>query len=53
MNRCLRNVALKLGDADLQERVEKLIAEETTQLDRTLAPYRACKESESFSTPEA
>nr|OEJ73192.1 hypothetical protein BH720_21545 [Desertifilum tharense IPPAS B-1220] len=40
MNRCLRNVALKLGDADLQDRVECLIAEETATLDRTLAPYR-------------
>lgn len=41
MNRCLRNIAEKLGDADLQERVEKLIAEETANLDRELAPYRA------------
>ncbi|WP_416669584.1 bifunctional nitrogenase iron-molybdenum cofactor biosynthesis protein NifEN [Egbenema bharatensis] len=40
MNHCLRNIALQLGDPDLQERVERLIAEETTQLDRTLAPYR-------------
>lgn len=40
MNRCLRNVALKLGDPDLQERVERLIAEETAQLDRTLITYR-------------
>ncbi|WP_073592973.1 bifunctional nitrogenase iron-molybdenum cofactor biosynthesis protein NifEN [[Phormidium ambiguum] IAM M-71] len=40
MNRCLRNVALKLGDRGLQERVEQLIAEEKAKLDRTLAPYR-------------
>jgi nitrogenase molybdenum-cofactor synthesis protein NifE len=40
MNRCLRNIAAKLGDADLQERVEKLIAEETAKLDIALAPYR-------------
>ncbi len=40
MNRCLRNIAAKLGDADLQERVEKLIAEETAKLDVALAPYR-------------
>lgn len=41
MNRCLRNIALKIGDADLQARVEHLIATETAQLDRDLAPYRA------------
>jgi nitrogenase molybdenum-cofactor synthesis protein NifE len=40
MNRCLRNVAAKLGDPDLQARVESLIAEETAQLNRELAPYR-------------
>jgi nitrogenase molybdenum-cofactor synthesis protein NifE len=40
MNRCLRNIAAKLDDADLQERVEKLIAEETAKLDIALAPYR-------------
>ncbi|MBE9019948.1 nitrogenase iron-molybdenum cofactor biosynthesis protein NifE, partial [Chroococcidiopsidales cyanobacterium LEGE 13417] len=40
MNRCLRNIAAKLGDTDLQERVEKLIAEETTALDVALATYR-------------
>jgi nitrogenase molybdenum-cofactor synthesis protein NifE len=40
MNRCLRNVAAKLGDLALQERVEKLIAEETAKLDIALAPYR-------------
>ena len=41
MNRFLRTVASKLGDADLQERTEKLIAEETAKLDQKLAPYRA------------
>ncbi|WP_414624694.1 nitrogenase iron-molybdenum cofactor biosynthesis protein NifE [Calothrix sp. CCY 0018] len=41
MNRFLRTVASKLGDADLQERTEKLIAEETAKLDEKLAPYRA------------
>jgi nitrogenase molybdenum-cofactor synthesis protein NifE len=40
MNRCLRNVAKLLGDAELQQRVEKLIAEETAKLDVALAPYR-------------
>lgn len=40
INRCLRNVAAKLGDPDLQERTEKLIAEETAALDVELAPYR-------------
>ena len=41
INHCLRTVAAKLGDADLQERTEKLIAEETAALDIALAPYRA------------
>ncbi|MUG93721.1 nitrogenase iron-molybdenum cofactor biosynthesis protein NifE, partial [Scytonema sp. UIC 10036] len=40
MNRCLRNIAAKLGDSDLQERTEKLIAEETAALDIAVAPYR-------------
>ena len=40
INRCLRTVAAKLGDADLQERTEKLIVEETAALDIALAPYR-------------
>jgi nitrogenase molybdenum-cofactor synthesis protein NifE len=40
MNRCLRNIAQKLGDADLQEKVEKLIVQETLALDIALAPYR-------------
>jgi nitrogenase molybdenum-cofactor synthesis protein NifE len=41
MNRCLRNIAAKIGDANLQERVEQLIIEETNQLNTALAPYRA------------
>jgi nitrogenase molybdenum-cofactor synthesis protein NifE len=41
MNRCLRNVAAKLGDEDFKQRTEKLIAEETAALDLALAPYRA------------
>ncbi|MES1022209.1 bifunctional nitrogenase iron-molybdenum cofactor biosynthesis protein NifEN [Gloeocapsa sp. BRSZ] len=41
MNRCLRNIAAKLGDAAMQARVEQLIAEETAALDVALAPYRA------------
>ncbi len=40
INRCLRNIAAKLGDPDLQERTEKLIAEETAALNEKLAPYR-------------
>jgi len=40
INRCLRQIAAKLGDTDLQARTEKLIAEETTALDLALAPYR-------------
>ncbi|WAL58424.1 bifunctional nitrogenase iron-molybdenum cofactor biosynthesis protein NifEN [Thermocoleostomius sinensis] len=40
MNRCLRNVALKLGDAALQQRVERLITEEVNQLNDVLVPYR-------------
>ncbi|HAG81293.1 MAG TPA: nitrogenase iron-molybdenum cofactor biosynthesis protein NifE [Cyanobacteria bacterium UBA12227] len=41
MNRCLRNIAQKIGDADLQERVEKLIVEEAAALNNALVPYRA------------
>lgn len=41
MNRCLRDIAKHLKDADLQARVEKLIAEETANLNLALAPYRA------------
>jgi nitrogenase molybdenum-cofactor synthesis protein NifE len=40
MNRCLRNIAKALGDADLQARVEELILTETSMLDEALAPYR-------------
>lgn len=40
MNHCLRSIAEKLGDRALQERVERLILEETAALDRQLAPYR-------------
>ncbi len=40
MNQCLRHIAEKLGDRILQERVEKLIAAESANLDRELAPYR-------------
>ena len=41
VNRCLRNVAAKIGNNDLKERVEQLIAEETEKLNIALAPYRA------------
>ncbi len=41
INRCLRNIAEKLGDRTLQARVEALITEETTKLTEKLAPYRA------------
>jgi nitrogenase molybdenum-cofactor synthesis protein NifE len=40
MNRCLRNIAAKFGHVDLQQRTEKLIAEETAALDIKLAPFR-------------
>ncbi len=40
MNRCLRNIAAKLGDGDLQQRVEQLIAAETEKLNEALIPYR-------------
>ncbi|WP_458789489.1 bifunctional nitrogenase iron-molybdenum cofactor biosynthesis protein NifEN [Adonisia turfae] len=40
MNRLLREIAAKLGDSDLQARVETLIKEETSKLDIALAPYR-------------
>jgi nitrogenase molybdenum-cofactor synthesis protein NifE len=40
MNRCLRNIAAKLGDPQLQARVEVVIAEEQAKLDAKLAPYR-------------
>lgn len=41
INRCLRNIAVKLGSPDLLNRVEELIRSETAQMDRDLAPYRA------------
>ncbi|MGK7931355.1 MAG: nitrogenase iron-molybdenum cofactor biosynthesis protein NifE [Microcystaceae cyanobacterium] len=40
MNRCLRNIAEKIGDDALKERVEALIADQTAKLDVALAPYR-------------
>ncbi len=40
INRLLRTIAEKLGDADLQARVEQLIQAETTQLQAALDPYR-------------
>jgi nitrogenase molybdenum-cofactor synthesis protein NifE len=41
VNHCLRHIAEKIGDNDLKQRVENLIAEETAKLDQQLAPYRA------------
>ncbi len=41
LNRCLRHIAAKLGDAELQLRVENLIASETAKLNQELLPYRA------------
>ncbi|MEO1506885.1 MAG: bifunctional nitrogenase iron-molybdenum cofactor biosynthesis protein NifEN [Cyanobacteria bacterium J06633_23] len=40
MNRLLRDIAAKLGDPDLQSRVDTLIQAETNKLDTALAPYR-------------
>ncbi|MDJ0704959.1 MAG: bifunctional nitrogenase iron-molybdenum cofactor biosynthesis protein NifEN [Leptolyngbyaceae cyanobacterium MO_188.B28] len=40
VNRCLRNIALRLGDPVLQEQVETLIADETAKLTQALVPYR-------------
>ena len=40
MNRCLRDIADKLGDEALRSRVEGLIAEETAKLEEQIAPYR-------------
>jgi nitrogenase molybdenum-cofactor synthesis protein NifE len=40
MNRCLRNIAAHLGDPKLQERTEKLIAQQTAVLNEKLAFYR-------------
>ncbi|MEH2261726.1 nitrogenase iron-molybdenum cofactor biosynthesis protein NifE [Nostoc sp.] len=39
INQFLRNIAAKLGNSDLQESTEKLIAEETAAIDEKLAPY--------------
>ncbi|MBE8990250.1 nitrogenase iron-molybdenum cofactor biosynthesis protein NifE [Nostoc sp. LEGE 12450] len=39
INQCLRNIAAKLGNSSLQERTEKLIAEETAAIDEKLALY--------------
>ncbi|MEO0825120.1 MAG: bifunctional nitrogenase iron-molybdenum cofactor biosynthesis protein NifEN [Cyanobacteria bacterium J06635_15] len=40
MNNLLRNIAAKLGDADLKARVETLIQSEVAQLNEALLPYR-------------
>ncbi|NRB09451.1 MAG: nitrogenase iron-molybdenum cofactor biosynthesis protein NifE [Richelia sp.] len=40
INQCLRNIAEKIGDINLQWRTETLIAEEAAALDMALAPYR-------------
>jgi nitrogenase molybdenum-cofactor synthesis protein NifE len=40
INHCLRAIAEKIGDDDLKQRVEDLIAEETEKLNETLVPYR-------------
>ncbi|OUC14058.1 MAG: nitrogenase iron-molybdenum cofactor biosynthesis protein NifE [Alkalinema sp. CACIAM 70d] len=40
MNHCLRNIAKTIGDQDLQQRVEQLIAAEMDQLNQALVPYR-------------
>lgn len=40
MNRCLRNIATKLGCTKLQSRVESVIAEEIETLNHQLQPYR-------------
>lgn len=42
VNRCLRNIAEKIGDQQLKDRVEQVIAEETEKLDIALKPYRDC-----------
>ncbi len=39
INQCLRNIAAKLGNSDLQERTEKLIVEETAAIDEKLGLY--------------
>lgn len=40
MNHCLRNIAKTIGDQDLQQRIEQLIAAEMDQLNQALVPYR-------------
>lgn len=40
MNKCLRDIAEKIGDEALKTRVEAVIQEETAQLDIDLAPLR-------------
>lgn len=40
MNKCLRDIAQALGDAELQERTEALIERETQALSQALEPYR-------------
>lgn len=40
VNQCLRHIAAKLGDPELQARTEALIAVETAQLNQQLEPYR-------------
>ncbi|WP_375499830.1 nitrogenase iron-molybdenum cofactor biosynthesis protein NifE [uncultured Nostoc sp.] len=41
LNHCLRNIAATLGDKNLQQRTERLIAQENAALNIALAPYRA------------
>jgi nitrogenase molybdenum-cofactor synthesis protein NifE len=40
MNRCLRNIAQALGDAELQQRTEELIEQKNLELFQALKPYR-------------
>ncbi|MBD2327938.1 nitrogenase iron-molybdenum cofactor biosynthesis protein NifE [Alkalinema sp. FACHB-956] len=40
MNHCLRTIAKTIGDRDLQQRIEQLIATEMDQLNQALVPYR-------------
>ncbi|MER3494462.1 MAG: nitrogenase iron-molybdenum cofactor biosynthesis protein NifE [Mastigocladus sp. ERB_26_2] len=40
INQCLRNIAANLGNSDLVERTEKLIASETLALEEKLNPFR-------------
>ncbi|MBD2411929.1 nitrogenase iron-molybdenum cofactor biosynthesis protein NifE [Nostoc calcicola FACHB-389] len=41
ISQCLRNIAAKLGNPDLVQRTENLIAEENSILEEKLTPYRA------------